>query len=475
MRLLAKFVCCTFLTAAASAQQLPDSPAPLLPQPQQPAAGTELPESVISLRQMAAEYYYTGNSKQFVQVMEKLHELRPYNGEYMYQLVIAYARANESSKAYNLMLIMQQQGLSYDFTGNEDVANIRGTQVFEYLSDLMVRAGEPMGNGSAAFVLPEDFILPEAIDWDAKREKFIIGNVAEGRILLVDRSGSVKPFIESDSLGGPWGVYDLKIDAARELLWVSSAASSSYRKNSDENRGKSGLFKFDLRSGKLLDSYLVTETDKAPSGLANIALAADGTVYVADSLRPVVYKLAPGNDSLEPAFASPGLVSIRGLALSADNKLLYLADYELGVLVLHLELKRATHLVAPDSFNIGGIDGMYFWNGHLVVIQNGNSPERVMRLEIDPGGTQVTNVRPLEVAHPQFAAPNYGTVVGDDLYYFGNSQWHTIQADGTLSDDQPVSVMKTSLLGGADLVSPELDKFMDQIREQKGLPPATEG
>lgn len=469
MRLLAILIFLAVTGQSAWSQEVPETPTPLMTPQSEQVTPHKLPGDVISLRQLAARHYHTGNSKEFVRVMEKLNGMRPYNGEYMYQLVIAYAHSNQPSKAYNLMLIMQQQGLSYDFAGSEDVANIRDTQVFEYLSDLMVRAGESMGTGTVAFSLPEDLILPEAIDWDASQKEFIIGNVATGTILRVNNEGQAKPFIQSDPATGPWGVFDLKIDAQRKLLWVSSAASSTYRQASADNRGKSGLFKFNLETGELLGSYLVTDTEKIASAVANIALASDGSVYVADSLRPVIYKINPGGDALVPAFASSSLISIRGLALSEDDKTLYMADYELGILVLKLEDKTAFTLAVPAKFNAGGIDGLYLWNNHLIAIQNGNSPERVMRLELDTSGGQVINVRPLEVAHPEFDAPNYGTVVGDDLYYFGNSHWHRLRGDGSLLDGKRVSVMKTSLFGGADLVSPEMERFMDKLR--KTTPP----
>ena len=474
MRLLTIMLCITCIVNPALGQEISDIPAPLM-LPSERQTPIELPDDVISLRQLAGQFYYSGNPTEFVRVMEKLSELRPNNGEYMYQLTIAYALSNQSSKAYNKMLTMQQQGLSYDFTKTEDVENIRNTQVFEYLSDLMIRAGEPMGAGSIAFSLPQDFVLPEAMDWDPNREMFIIGNVDDGRVLLVDRSGTVKTFIQSDAENGPWGIFDLKIDAERSLLWASSSAGSAYRLASEETRNKTGLFKIDLKTGKLLGTYLVTNTDKRRSALANIAVASDGTVYVADSLRPAIYKLEAGSDTLIPAFASTELISIRGLALSDDDKTLYLADYELGLLVLRLEEKQAMVLGTPVNLNVGGIDGLYLWDNHLITIQNGISPQRVMRLELDPAGLNVANVRPLEVAHPSFDAPNYGTIVGDDLYYFANSQWHKIGQDGKLIDKRPVSVLRTSLLGEANLQSPEMEEIMHRIREQQKVLEARPG
>ncbi len=75
------------------------------------------PESVPALLVKANAAYTVKDLLTFRQSLESLHKLRPYNSEYMYQLVIAHALLDEKSEAYDLMLRMQQQGLAYDFTG----------------------------------------------------------------------------------------------------------------------------------------------------------------------------------------------------------------------------------------------------------------------------------------------------------------------------------------------------------------------
>jgi hypothetical protein len=159
--------------------------------------------------------------------------------------------------------------------------------------------------------------------------------------------------------------------------------------------------------------------------------------------------------------ASGDMTSLRGIALQADGRVMYVADREMGILVIDLEGEKVAKLAVPATLNLGGIDGLYLWDNHLAIIQNGIKPQRVMRLQLDPSGTQVTAVRPLAIAQPEFDRPSFGVLKGKDLYYFGSSQW-------LQSPDQrkPVTVLHTPLDSSADIVAPDMASFFDQQDEQ---------
>ena len=145
---------------------------------QQANAATGVPE----LRLMADEAFTSKNYTTYREVMIRLHAMRPNNSEYMYQLVLAHSLMNDRTAAFNIMLQMQRQGLSYDFTKTPDSKNLQGVQLFDYLNDLMVTAGEPMGIAVSEITLDADLVTPEAIDWDPKREAFLVGTAHDGTI-----------------------------------------------------------------------------------------------------------------------------------------------------------------------------------------------------------------------------------------------------------------------------------------------------
>ncbi len=122
-----------------------------------------------------------------------------------------------------------------------------------------------------------------------------------------------------------------------------------------------------------------------------------------------------------------------------------------------LKAGKTMKLVAAKTLNLGGIDGLYLWNNHLIVIQNGIKPQRVMRLALDASGTKVEAIRPLAVAQPDFNYPSFGALQGEDIYYFASSQT-AINEEQT----KPVTVLRTPLNSSKDLVPPDMKAYLDE-------------
>jgi sugar lactone lactonase YvrE len=434
---------------------------PLTAQTDKPEA---LPDNVPALLVKANEAYAAEDYLTFRRALERLNEMRPYNSEYMYQLVIAHALLNEKSKAYEMMLGMQQQGLAYDFSIVDSTMSIRNTEVFEYINDLMKKAADPMGESEPVFTLPDSVVMPETIAWDESRQKFLVGTVAEGSILAVGKDGQVSELLKATPENRMWAIFDILVDQARNRLWVSSASMPGFRGFDPVDNGRSALFEFDLETLELIYRYPVP-VDGLNHNLGNMVLSPNGDIFIADRALPMIYKKTAGEQKLKPVLASRNLVSMRGIAIQPDGRILYVADREMGIMVIDIEGGRSGMLSVPKTLNLGGIDGLYLWDNHLIVIQNGIKPQRVMRLQLDSSGTKVAAVRPLAVAQPDFIYPSFGTLLGEDLYYFSNNQW-----PGNAGQRNTVSVLRTSLDSNQDLVAPDLRHFLEQRAKSVNQP-----
>jgi hypothetical protein len=419
---------------------------------QQVSAASGVPE----LRVIADKAYTSKNYTLYREALIRLHSMRPNNSEYMYQLVLAHSLMNDRTAAFNIMLQMQRQGLSYDFSRTPDSTNLQGVQLFDYLNDLMVAAGQPMGSATGEVTLGADMVLPEAIEWDPNREAFLIGTVRDGAIVSVSKAGESKELFRANNENGVWSIFGLQVDLERGRLWASSASNQQFANYDPIDKGRSAILEFDLKTLELIKHYPVP-VDGQPHKLGKITLAPNGDIYVVDSMLPLVYVKKSEEKKLKPFFGSREMVSLRGIDVSDDGKFLYVVDYEMGIAAIEIAEGKPYKLAVPDTLNLGGINGLNYWNGQLIIIQSGIQPQRIMSLELDENGRAVSNVAPIAVALEIMDFPNYGTVVGEDLFFFANSHWSSSE-----NAQKPVLIASTSLVDVEAIIDPEAERLMER-------------
>jgi len=364
----------------------------------------------------------------------------------MRHLVIGHAQLGNLSQAYNMMLKMQQQGLAVDWSEIDEVEPLREHQVYEHLSKLMEDAGQPFGEVEVWSRLKPEHAMPEAMAYDPDLDRFLVGTIRDGEILVSEDGEEWEVLASSSTLPQLLGVFDLAVDAERGHLWVATGGVSQYQGEPRDDEVRSSLLRLDSETGELLAEYPVSARG-GRNLVGSLAVADDGTVFAADVQAPIIYRLLPGEDALRPYFGHSKFTSLRGLALNDDGSLLYIADYELGLFVIDATGgQQAWKVNVPANFNAGGIDGLFYWNDHLVAIQNAITPQRVVRLELEGGGLGVAKVAPLAAAQDEFDTPTYGVMKGRDLFFFGASHWAHVDASGDASTElSSIPIMKVDV------------------------------
>ncbi|MCK9537731.1 hypothetical protein [Dokdonella sp.] len=432
---------CVAMTAAA--QQGGRAGAPDLAHlSQQQIAATELPSA---LYRLSAMYEKAGDLQRLAWTLERLSQLQPNVGQVRLALARTYGLQGEKSKAYDTLLAMQKQGYGYDLADDPDFAKVADTKVWDYILEGLEVNMKPFGEGQVAFTLPGGDHLFDALAFDPARKQLLAGSVRDGTIQLVGKDGKLAPFIRPDAENGLWSVYALAVDPAEDALYVASNASVYFKGFDKQDFGKAGVFRFKLSSGKFVGKYLLEPTGQ-PRTLSSLAVG-KGRVFAADGIENVIYRLDGG--SLKPMVRNAHLTSVRGMTLSGDGKILYFADYSMGVLGVDLAAGKGFDLqYDPAKLVLGGIDGLYWYDGTLVAIQNGMSPERVMRISLSADGRRVTKAMPLDVARPEFELPTYGAIDGNRLYFIANSQRNEYGTYGTPKDGaklEPVKIFRSDL------------------------------
>ena len=438
---------------------------PVLAQSEAPSGQTAAqPPTAVAIPQLRAEAnkaYVGKDFARFRDIVAQLHGLFPYNQQYMTQLVYAHALNGDRKNAYDMMLTMQRQGLAHDFNASDDSKNIRGTEAYDYINDLMVRAGEPNGAADLRFPLPAEVVLPTALVWDPSREAFLVGDASQGGLWQVERSGETRRLAFADEDTGLWSIFGLLVDAENNRLWVSSSASRIHAEIDPAEAGRAGLFEFTLDELKLLKKYPVA-ADGLPHRLGEVVKLGDD-LYSVDAYRPVVYRLNAGEDRVRPFIALTQSVLLRGLVADEKRQLLYVSDAERGVQIIDLNGQRALGLAVPETLNMAGIESLALADNALVMVQSGIAPQRIMRLNLDATGAAVEGVVPLAIAMDFFDGPNASVLVDDELFFMANQQ--PVRAKIAR---RPVRIGSAKIDDDQELSAPDMDKFWDDYYEKTG-------
>lgn len=394
--------------------------------------------SAAAAEQVARSFHARGDLANETLAWARAVNLRPHLGRYKLELAAAYAQQDMKREAYNALLELQAQGYAFQLKGDPRFEKVSTTEVWNYLLKVLDANREPFGAGKRAYTLPKTNELIESLAWDASRKQLLVGSAREGKVFRVAPDGKLTALAVADKDNGMWAVFDLVVDAKRGVLWVASTAVPHYRGyNAETDLGRAGVFKFDLKTGKFLKKFLSPSIAGQAFFLSTLALGKDGEVYAADGVNNAVYQVR--DDQFRRLFHAPSLGSIRGMAVSDDGKTLFLGDHERGLIGYDLGTGKPFDIGVPKNLALGGIDGVAWWNGHLVVVQNDMVPQRVMRLKLADDRRSIAKVQPLLANLPDVTTPTLGTLAGDTFYFIANSQKGNYDRFGLVNDKNKIA------------------------------------
>lgn len=375
-------------------------------------------QTVNDYYRMAAEAYEQKNYPAYAQNLKKAIDAGGNHPILYYNLAAAYALLDNKALSVEWLGKLADLGLSFPVDEDENFASIADTPEFKAAVQHFAANRTPTANSQVAFTVPEQDFMAEGLTYDAATDLFYAGSILKAKIISIDKKGTVREFSSpQDKL---WSVLGMSVDPKRNQLWVATSAISDLSLFGD-NGGKSGIFQYDLKTGKLLGKYFVKDTENAHV-LGDVIVDSKGNVYTTDSNTPAIYILRSGSTELE-TFLGPELFrSPQGLALSGDEKTLFVADYSRGIFAIDIASKAARKLTSPATAVITGIDGLYFHKNSLIATQNGILPNRVLQLIPDPKFEKIETVKILESNHKAFGEPTLGVIVGDWFYYVANNQ-----------------------------------------------------
>lgn len=407
---------------------------------QSSAKRTEKPmPSVEELEQQSAQAMADENWVRLYVANRKLEQQRPWDPTPKINIVRAAGMLDRRNTAYHYMLLMQRQGMSYDFNQWPETEKIRDTEVYEYMNELMTKAGLPSGNGEVAWKLDQRAAGFSAMAWDERGERYLLGRSSDNLLLAVEAGGASEVLLELPP--GQEGIHGLALSADGKTLWVAA----------------SELFRYDLANLELQARYALGVEPAVRAGA--VTVGPDGSVYVLDTANAVLLRLKDGADSPQVVPTGELLHAPTALALNAEGTQLYVADGITGLVMVDTLAELAYAVSASEGLNMGYITGMVWHDGALLVVQSGFEPDRVIRMILDVAGAHVEEVAPMATALPEFDGPAAATLRGDQLVYFANAS--------TADPAAPLVAMQTAVDEGSNIKPPDMFEFQEAIRSRQ--------
>jgi hypothetical protein len=357
------------------------------------------------------------------------------------ELARAQVHLQDDRAALEQLLALAQMGQASGFIDTApEFAALRQLAAFAPIRRRLLTNRHPITVADIALRLTDPGLLPEDIDYDTWRQRFLVTSVLQHKIVSVDSAGKVTDFARAPEA---WPMLALKIDSQRQLLWATAVAVSGFTSIPESERGRSVLLCYDLNTAQLVRRIEAPN----PSALGDIALTPGGDVIASDGDHGGVYLLKLGGDQWQRLDAGD-FISPQTVAIAADGRHLFVPDYTRGIGILDIKTKRVAWIQSRGKFALVGIDGLYRIGNTLMAVQNGTEPERVIQFALDPSSSQILSETVIEKSTPTLGDPTHGVMVGGTFYYLANSGWDVLSGTGDIENGKALTaafIMRATL------------------------------
>ena len=341
-------------------------------------------------------------------------------GAALYLLAHHYAHLGDQAKALALLKECVSLGEGFDPSEARAFTPLKNNPEFRQLAEHVRREFPPVHRAQVAFTVAQSDLFPEGLGVDAAKRIFLMSSMHHNKIVQITGSGEVADFVKED-------LYDLMpvggvhVDPADHSVWCATDPGA---------KNRSEIVHFDAQ-GKLLERYAAPGA--GAHDLNDLVLRGENEIYVTDTDGNKVYRFDRKSHSFASLALPRPVFYPNGITVTDDGNVLYVADF-LGVLRMDLRTNEAQEVKPAAHDTLAGADGLYWYKGGLVGIQNSTSLRRVTRWKLSPDGRAVAAREVLERGTELVEDPTTGAVLDDKFYFMANTGIDNLDDNGNILD-----------------------------------------
>ena len=400
---------------------------------------------------LARQKDWKGLREVLVEIGKELQGVTP---RYALRMASVETHLGNTDEALRWMQLYAEMGLSYDVSKDDDLRPLLENSGFHKIEQAMNDRTKKIQQLQPVCTLPLADLIPEDLTFEKSSETFIVSSIQHHTIYRLVLPRQAKSDCELKELpleaeARRWPALAVSYDNTRKVLWMTSSAMPDFPGFPKEDEGKAALLAIDPQTGHTLRRL---DLESKPAVLGDMSIAADGTVYVTDSVGGGVYRVRGDLKKATFEKIADGLFSPQTPVLAADGKRLFVADYPIGIAVIDLtspaspSMATLNYLPHPDSMAVTGLDGLHLAGDSLIGVQNGTDPQRLVRFNLDHAQTRIISSEVIEQATEQLGSPTHAIGVNGWIYVSGNTGWDKVDDHGVLKSGEKFS--KPVLLRG---------------------------
>jgi hypothetical protein len=342
-----------------------------------------------------------------IAAIEKLRNQVPDRGAVLYLLATARQHLGETREALALLKECLALREGFDPVGSAEFFGLKGTKEFDDLVVRVHRDFPEVSSARLAFLTEERDLIPEGLAYDPKRKILFLSSLNRRKIVMMDARNKTSDFV-SGKVHRLLPVLGIRLDPIDDSIWAASF----------EEAGSTELLHFDS-SGVLLGRF--SPTDASKHGFNDLVVRKNGEVIVTDSLSNQVIRFDARTHRFEQIKLNRPLFYPNGIALSDDDKTIFVAD-SLGLITMNLAEGTCRDIDPGVRTTLAGADGLYWYKGNLLAVQNGIGSPRIALFQLSRDGNRVVKTTVLENRTHFTVLPTTGAISGSNFYFIANSQ-----------------------------------------------------